>query len=492
MGERNLQLFVLFATGKALATLLGVVVAALVGRLLGPRGLGEWTLIVAAGTLLHTALVNWTHASTVRFGREEWVRDRNLSRTLHARFPLVACGVAAAVLLLSLQPAHWLQWWFAVDSSNWWLVALCALSVWLAAEAQATMQASDQFLRQAILAPTVVALAVLGLLGLLWFGHRSLQAAIIVMTVLPIIGWGGAWLQTVWRSRTRVNQVVLADVAQHLRYGWPMLPGFALGYVSAWGDQVLLSRWSSVTQVGLFGLSYQFLIAVMSANGVLTTFLLPWLIRREVERPGAMRDYVAEIVPTVYALWMVGTVWVVAILPAMVVALTGRGFDDSRGVLLILLVAVPSSVVMSLYTLLFDIQRRLGRIVLYLIPATIANFAVCLLLMPTYGAAAAAIGTALSFIVGQAFYIWDQHRHLAVPARRVWGLWAFGMVLGLAQAVVGPGTTVRIAWAIIATVTVSVIARSAACVDRSLVTRLFGGRFRPLAALINRVLVAGT
>lgn len=254
---------------------------------------------------------------------------------------------------------------------------------------------------------------------------------------------------------------------------------------------MLLGRWSSLTEVGLFGLSYQFLIAVMSANGLLTTFILPWLIRREVERPGAMRFYVAEIVPTVSALWMITTVWVVAFLPTLIAVLTGRGFNDSERLLLILLVAVPSSVVMSLYTLLFDMQRRLGRIVLYLVPATIANFTMCVFLLPAYGAAAAAVGTALSFLVGQALYIWDQHRHLAVPARHMWGLWAVGMVLGLAQTAAG-AVAVRIVWAFVATITLSAIVRRAECVDRSLVSRLCGERFRPVAVLINRVLVPGT
>ena len=492
MGERPVPLFFAFAGGKALAILFGVLAAVLVGRLIGPQGLGRWTLILAAGTLLHTALVNWTHASTVRFGREEWVRTRSLSRTLYGRLPLLASSIGLTLLLLVVQPADWLRRFFAISPSDWWMVSLCALSVWLAAEAQATMQATDRMMLQAILAPLVAALALLALLTLFWLGQRSLESTTVTLTVLPIAGWGGAWLHSLFRSNTRPTGLVLDDVWQLLRYAWPMLPGFALGYVSAWAGPLLLGRFSSVTEVGLFGMSYQFMIAAMSANGVLSTFLLPWLIRRETEAQGAMRDYVECVAPTLYALWMIGTMWLVAALPVGVMLLTGRGFDASIDSLLILLVAVPSNAVMSLFTVLFDVQRRLGRIVVYLLAATLANLAVCLVLIPVHGAAGAAIGTALSFIVGQVLYIWDQHRHLAAPAGRMWALWVVGLALGFGQLAVGAGTGMRTAWAILATAALLCVARIAGCIDGLLVSRLFAGRFTPIAALINLLLVVGT
>jgi O-antigen/teichoic acid export membrane protein len=491
MPDHGIRLFITFATGKALAVLLGVLTTVVVGRLLGPEGLGRWTLIAAAGTLLHTAFVNWTHPSMGRFGREEWVRSRSLSRTLSSRIPLLASSVAVALVLLILQPADWLQRWFGAPASEGWLVGLCALSVWLATEAQGTMQATDRFLLQAVLAPLIVAVSLIVLLTLAMFGAPSIVWTAVALTAAPIAGWGFAWVYSLARSNIQPRGPDLEDVLEQLQYGWPLLPGFAVGYVSAWGAHVLLTRLSMLDQVGLFGLSYQFVAALLTANSMATTFVLPWLIRRHVEDEGAIRRYVHSIAPTLYVLWMIGTVWLVAVLPGAVAQLTGSQFERSRSLLLIMLVAAPSSVVTSLYTVLFDIQGRLRRVAVYLVVTTAANLMVCLALIPRYGAAGAALGTTLSLTLGQALYIWDQHRRVGVPAGPVWALWGIGLALGAGQMLAGVSLGTRIVWAVVATAVLSAMVRRGALVDGGLVSRLFAGRFRPLATVINRVLVAG-
>jgi O-antigen/teichoic acid export membrane protein len=161
-------------------------------------------------------------------------------------------------------------------------------------------------------------------------------------------------------------------------------------------------------------------------------------------------------------------------------------------VLAILLIAIPSSVVSSLYTVLFSVQERMGRILLYSLLLTATNLAVSVALIPLYGALGAAVGTVLSYVVGQAFYVWDQHRQLAVPALGTWTLWATGLALGLGQVAAGPGVAARVVWACVATIALVGVVRAFGCVDRRLVERLFVGRLTPVAAIINRTLIART
>ena len=493
MSRRDLGTFVAFGAGRAVATLSTVAVAALIGRLFGPDVLGRWTLIAAAGVLLHTALVNWTHASTVRFGREEWARAASLRHTVAARLPLLTASLVVAAVLVVVNPMDWLARWFAVDSSDRWMVALFAAGVWLTAEAQAVLQATDRLPRQSLIACAIGASSVTAVFALHALGYGSLAALIVVTSLLPITGWAVVWLGTLWAAR---GAAATAEPVQrpvtHLKYGWPLLPGFALGYVASHGTHVLLGRLASVTDVGVYGMSYQFFTAVLSANSVLPTFLLPWLIHRHVGDRGAMRTYVNAAVPTLYALWMLATVWMVAFLPMGLRLLAGDQFRDAEPVLRILLIAVPSSVSTSLYTILFEVQGRLGRVVAFMLPTTVASLVCCVLLIPTLGPIGAAVATTVGTIAGQALYIWDQHRHLLVGASRVWALWAAGLALGIAQAIVGDGTAPRLLWAAAGTVLLAAMVRRVACVDATLVRQLLGNRLHPLASMINRVLVAAT
>jgi len=101
---RDLKSLLIFVVGKIVVVGFALVVTLLIGRMRGPEGLGQWSLILAAASFLHTTLINWTHVSTVRFGCEEWVATGSLHATLSARLPvLIVCPAVAGVLLV-VQP----------------------------------------------------------------------------------------------------------------------------------------------------------------------------------------------------------------------------------------------------------------------------------------------------------------------------------------------------------------------------------------------------
>ena len=490
MAERNVAVFTAVAAGKAVSMAATMLAPVLVGRHLGPEMLGRWTLLVAAGTLLHTALLNWTHASTIRYGREEWIASRSLNRTLGARLPLLAVGILAAAVVLMFEPGAWTQRWFGALPSDAWLIALAGISVWLAAEAQATLQASDRFVWQAAVAPIVAIVSIAALFAALSGGRGTLGLAVAAFAIPPIVGWFATWMFALAKSATRITALAPTDIWRHLRFAAPVMPTFALGYVSDWGDHVLLTRYASVAQVGQFGLAYQFMTATMAAGGVLVTMLLPRLIANELAQPGYMRTYAAREIPTLYSLWMIGTIWIVALLPFVVRQLSGPQFDESLRVLLALLIIVPASVVASLYTILFSVQERMAASLIYLLVMAATNLGISLVLIPSYGALGAAAGTVASYVVYQAAYVWDQHRALAVPAIKTWVLWITGLAIGIVQWWIGPSLIARVVWALAATLAAVAVIRLAGAIDRGVIDRLFTNRLQPIAAGINSLLVA--
>ena len=485
----SLRQFAGLAGGKSLAMALNMVVTALVGRLVGPSGLGRWSLLLAAGTLLHTGLINWTHASTVRYGREEWERTRSLNRSLGARIPLLMMSMLLAAVVLALQPANWLQRWFGAEPTDLFKVALLAVSIWIAAEAKATLQATGRILWEAVLSPIVAVASVIGLAFLIYTEWRSLGVVVVVLGTIPTIGWGTAWIYSLAQSATVLRRLSVRDLPRHFRFGVPMLPAFAVGYVSDWGDHLLLRHFSSLADVGMFGIAYQLMIGMLAVNGLLTTVLLPRLIAREVRRPGATRVYVAREIPTLCVLWMLVTIWLVAVLPVGLRLAMGPAFAESTLVLMALFVAIPSSSIASLYSLLCNVQERLDVIFWFTLLMTGANLSISLLLIPTYGAFGAALGTALSYALYAALHVWYQHKTIGIQARAIWILWVIGLALGVTQLLVEPTIGLRVAWAAVASAVVVGVVRSCACVDPSLVERVLSGRLNLFARLVRRALV---
>jgi O-antigen/teichoic acid export membrane protein len=477
---------VAIAGGKALAMACTIGAAIVVGRLLGAATLGKWTLLVAAGTLLHTFLVNWTHGATMRFGREEFVRTGTMRRTLTARLPLLVASVAAAAALLVWQPGGWLERWFAAAPSQAATVALLAVSVWIASEAQATLQATDRVIWQAVLAPLAGVASIVAVLMAATVGPLSLDRAAVAFALPSIVIWGIAWFLSLVRARARPGPMIRPDIWRSARYGLPMLPAFAVGYFSDWGGHLLLTQMGSLDEVGWFGLAFQFMTAMVAANGMLITVLLPRLIAHEVRHVGYMRTYIESEIPTLYALWMIGTIWSIALVPVIARIMVGAPFDASVGVLLVLLIAVPCSALNSLYVVLFNLQERTGRVLLYVTLMTGIGVGVSSMLIPSYGAFGAALGTVVSYLVYQAAYVWDQHRRFEVPAVRIWIISATGVALVTFQVFVGAGAVERVLWAGLSTIAMTAVIRVIGCIDADLVVRLFGSYMGP-ARFINRV-----
>jgi O-antigen/teichoic acid export membrane protein len=124
-----------------------------------------------------------------------------------------------------------------------------------------------------------------------------------------------------------------------------------------------------------------------------------------------------------------------------------------------------------------------------LIAISSTNVGLSLLLIPSYGALGAAVGTIVSYMLGQLLYVTDQHRWLEVSPVVVLSLWASGLLAGLLQAGAGGSLPSRILSGLVATMVVVLVSRRVRSVNALFVTGLFHGRVRGVATVINHALV---
>lgn len=484
--SRALLTFAAIGLAKGINVASSLVITIVIGRDLGAAGLGRWSLVIAAATMLHTVLVAWTQPSIVRFGAEEWVRRGTLHDTLAGRAPLVLTSVTVAALVVAFDPAGLLQRLFGASSGDIRAIAAYLLGLWVAAEAQAVLQATNRLLLQARLTPLVVVLSLASLVVLRWTERLTVDTAVIAVAAASTVIWLPAWLAVLARAGVRVVVPPAAEVRRQLRYAAPLLLIGAIGYVSDWGDHLLLRWQQSVGAVGLFALAYQVLAIMMAVHSLFPTVVLPRLIAEHVRAESAMGDYLERAVPTLFTLWVLVAIWMVAIAPIALVMLAGATFRGSLATTLVLCSVVPGSAVTSLLTVLFNVQQRMPRLSVYAGGTTVTNLVLSLVLIPAFGLMGAAVGTAVSYAVGQAGYMWDQHRQLAVGAGRLWTLWAAALVAGAMQALIGEAASTRVIWAVVASVAVVWLARRVGAVNPDLLSRLMGA---PLAPVVARMLV---
>ena len=122
--NKHVQHFLLLGGGRLFRIPLAILVISLLSRLIGPVGVGQWSMLAAISSLFQLFFLQWTQAPLVRFGREEWLDSKNLSKIWAARWPLIVFSFAFATLLLAFRPFSFFERLTSLPSNLWPLAAI--------------------------------------------------------------------------------------------------------------------------------------------------------------------------------------------------------------------------------------------------------------------------------------------------------------------------------------------------------------------------------
>ncbi len=400
---------------RVLRAPLNIVIISLLAHIMGPKGVGFYALIQAAAVLLHAGLLHWLQAPFVFFGRNEFDRTGSIAATLSSRLPLLAGGLILALGLIVANPWGWMERFFGLPAAAWWLLPLALLGIWLMMEAQSLSEVSGN-LQALALAPIINDIAIAILLAALWLGgpkHPDSALVLMVVFAIPILAWGGLALFVLGQTGpvlTRPQDSVMREI---VAYGWPLVPGMLLAWVFEWSGPLMLEHLTGKHDVGVFQLAFRISQAIIAMTGPLTSVLLPQLISRKLTDPLAGRNFLARTVPPIIVLWLLAVLPLLAILPELVRLLAGERFAASVPALVILAVAVPGSIVVTLYGTIFAAEGRMFRTaIVYSSAMTAVSLATMVVLVPLLGVIGAAAGISAGYLTIQAAYLLDQHhRH---------------------------------------------------------------------------------
>lgn len=426
--------------GKALRAPLWLLISALLARVLGPEGLGAWSMILAAGMLMNQLLLHWTQSITQRFGRVEWLESGSLNTILGVRLPLLVTGGTLGLIVLFALPFDWLGHFFGIDDGQA-LVLLAMLAFWCMAETQSLQQVRERFLYLAwapigadlILMGAIAAVALIPTLRMLALSDR-LHLLLLAMA----FGWL-LWL--VWelrcaRFRLRVQPSAWSRLPSMMLFAVPLVPGFLVAYLAEWCDYFLIRHFHGEYEIGLYHPAYQYLLILIGLPTALVSVLLPRAVQRFEEKGlEAVVLLVERDAPRFALVWGAAMLLPLAVLPALFLLLVGDAFSSSAVLLGIMLAVVPGAIAQHLFGIAYFLQGRLliSTFVFFLVKLAV-NALVSASLLPVLGVKGAAFGVVLSYMVLQWLYV-----IFAIPGHRPSGrfvgvlLWcqALGLLLCL-------------------------------------------------------------
>jgi O-antigen/teichoic acid export membrane protein len=365
-----------------------------------PATFGSYALFQSIVSAAGLFLISWPNAGLLRFGREEWTRERHIGSALAARLGLFVASACVAVVLLSVFRRP-LGRFIGADPSSWLWVAVAAVAL---PAGEMAIYASQAVGRTEIYGYSPLITRVGFLVGVLLIpalaphaGWTYLAGCLIVSSLaafgfavatLPRGAWAGIRM-----SGDQIRQLVL--------FSWSLPFAGISTYVVNWIDAWVIRNAMGVALVGIYNWAYQVMTIAGLVFAPIAVILTPRVIDARVKRDDdRIGRYVHSILP-VAALMALATellLWSAFwLLPRMA---PGR-YAAAQPVVLMLFSVLPAQLISYLITPLANAyEGMLPRIVLVGVGIAVVNVAGDLLLVPRIGILGAAIATASAFTIG--------------------------------------------------------------------------------------------
>jgi O-antigen/teichoic acid export membrane protein len=382
------------AAGRALIALTGVVSVGIATRYLGLAGYGALTTATAFVTAL--APLSDVGLSTIA-AREIAKRPDEAARLIRSVLTL-AIGLSLVGLVVGLGVAHLLYSGEAREDVRGAIVLMMVVGLpvagpVVAATSMVLAQQRAWILVVASVSGSVVTVGLLALAAALDWGFYGVVAAYAGTG----LGYAGALL-ALTAKRLRFRPSLDVALGRQL-FLWALPYGLAAVIISFYWrlDVILLSLLGTNAQVGLYGLAFKLVDAVITLPWFVTITLMPELARIAEDRArlhqlvqralGAMQFFVLPLVVCGFAF-----------ADEIIEIVGGQDFEDAAALLRVLLFGV-AAVFMSavIVQALIAINRQASMLIVSTVVLAV-NAGLCFALIPPLGAT----GAAIAFVASEA------------------------------------------------------------------------------------------
>lgn len=400
--------------GKGGVLLLGFVVTVFITRLLGPESYGRFSLFFMVAQILMFGLVSWTSASVIRFGKEEYIKEKVINKVFWARTAiLVPCFLigSLAVLLFRAQISNYIgmpSWvvWFVIG--HFLIYALSEFLYYI-------FQATAHLKTLAIAEFCETSLIVIGLLLTKFFIGYKLN---ILALIIGIYLFSKFAVNLFFLTRiplkiflpVKIDKRVLKRI---FLFSYPLIFGTIAGYVSHWVDVAVVKKYLDVAQVGLYSLAFKIGSFLQYFGLTLNIVLLPMLVGfLSLGKKGLITLYAKRTVPQLMLFWSFMLFFIFILSRPLILLFFGKAFEASILPFSILVIGYTVSVFSILYTSVFTAFEMIKLMTIVNIAVAILGLGLDLLLVPLWGIAGASIARTIAFSVAAIGYFFFANRKL--------------------------------------------------------------------------------
>ncbi len=255
-----------------------------------------------------------------------------------------------------------------------------------------------------------------------------LKAIVLVLTVILFLGYEKSFRSVVYAAalgeiltgtvlyfavirKYRFQRMLLDRGLQYqmLKFGLPLVPAFAVGWILTSMDKVMLRTMCTYDELGLYSAAFKIVSVLSVLQACFTLYWTPVAYRwYQEDKPGSQYEMVSKIVAILMTTVCLG----ILLFKEVVAIILGSSFRDAINIFPFLLLFPVLYTLSETTGIGIGFKRKTGYNIVVTSIAGVSNIALNYMLIPVFNGAGAAMATGLSYIA----FFWGR----TLISRKLW------------------------------------------------------------------------
>jgi len=379
-------------SGQGLTFLIPIILA----MKLSPEIFGVYSLGMMIIYFFNSTFILSSGTPFIIFGTEEIKKTQKISKTITSRLILLACLSVIFLIIILLFKKQVIDFTKLSEVQFYFLIFVFAGKT-LENIFGTLLLAFNQRISASMFQLTTAGLSVLYIIILYLFFEVTLENVFLMFLITPMISF------CLFASKIEFKKIFPLSYDKHAfkkmtdYTKWMMLGGSAV-YLLNWGDNIILRRFSTMEEIGIYNLGYQFFKGTIMIMATIRVYFLPF-ISQNIDNKEKIADYLFAKRIKLLFLGVIFLGILFFIMPYFVEMLYKSRYEESVLVFRILVIGSLFALYSIFYSPIFDSLERYKLTQSVIAVCVVFNLVLDYILVGRIGFMGAAIATSITYFL---------------------------------------------------------------------------------------------
>ncbi|MCU0598839.1 MAG: polysaccharide biosynthesis C-terminal domain-containing protein [Desulfobacterales bacterium] len=359
-----------------------------------PGTFGAYSLGMMIVYFFNSALILSSSKPAVVFGNEEFKERGRIHHTMASRMIILSIALAAFIILVYLFRRQAVQF-TGLTESQVWLLVLVLLGYSILNFFSSMLMALNQRILESVFLLLNAGVSILYLFVIYLFFDVTIEKVLVMFFVAPVISVCLFLPKLEFKevhppAFDKENLIKMADFTK-----WMVFGGAGI-YLLNWGDNIILRRFVTMEDIGVYNLGYQFFKGTLMSIAIVKLYFLPF-ISQHIDNEEKIFTYLTIKRGKIFLLGLLILIGLFFGMQHILGLLYSPHYRGAATVFQILTFASICSLYTGFYDPIIDSMKRYQFIQLLTLAGVVLNLSLDYLLIGRIGYIGAAVATAITY-----------------------------------------------------------------------------------------------